>query len=153
MIINKESLFELEPIVPMHTSKMTHTDPKGRKTSYGLVESGYDVRLGQDIWLFPGRRFVLASTFEYFDMPNNLMGMVMNKSTWARMGVDVSRSTNLEGGWQGWLTLEITYSKLKPLKLYKGCGIAQIIFHEIAHPVNYSGKYNSQPNKPVPAKF
>ena len=153
MIINGEGLLRLKPITPMEPEKKTFTDSKGRKSSYGLTECGYDIRLAQDIWLFPGRRFILVSSFEYFNVPNHVMGRVLNKSSWARMGVDVSRSTNMEPGWKGFLTLEITYSKLMPLFIPKGHGIAQIIFEQINSPAQYVGKYQNQEAGPVAARF
>jgi dCTP deaminase len=119
--------------------------------SWGLTECGYDIRIAQSVWLFPGRRFVLANSVEYFNMPKNLMGKVLNKSTWARQGIDASRATNLEPGWRGWLTLEITYAGWKPIHIPAGAGIAQIIFEELTEPSCYLGKYQDQSNKPVPA--
>lgn len=153
MIINQQYLLALEPIANMVKRKSIHIDPEGKATSYGLSECGYDIRLLDDIWLYPGKRFVLAPAMEYFHMPTKLMGRVLNKSTWARMGVDVSRSTNIEPGWRGYLTLEITYSKWKPLKLYAGCGIAQVIFEEILTNISYEGKYQDQSADSVEARF
>lgn len=121
--------------------------------SYGLTECGYDIRIAQDVTMYFGKRFVLASAIEEFNMPNNLMGRVLNKSTWARLGLDASSTTNIEPGWKGFLTLELTYSRIKPLKIKAGMGIAQVIFEQIMTPANYQGKYQNQPNQPVPAKF
>lgn len=152
MIINKRGLIIAQPLTPFIRNKSIHVDRKKFSTSYGLSECGYDIRLMQDVWLFPGHRFVLASSLEYFNVPSNLMGRVLNKSTWARLGVDVSRSTNLEPGWRGFLTLEITYSKLKPLFIEKGHGIAQVIFEQIQEPTHYHGKYQDQEAGPQPAR-
>lgn len=150
MIINKHGLLLAQPLSPMIDHKKTETI-RGITMSYGLTECGYDFRLAQDIWLFPGRRFVLGSTIEKFRVPPYLMGRVMNKSSWARQGIDISRSTNLEPGWVGFLTLEITYSKLKPILLPKGIGIGQVIFERINEEAYYSGKYQNQPEGPVKA--
>lgn len=149
MIVNGKSLLEYDLISPMETSKLRH-EPSN--TSYGLTECGYDIRLKQDIWMFFGRRFVLGSSIEKFRMPNNLMARVMNKSSWARKGIDVSRSTNIEPGWVGFLTLEITYSKLLPIFLPAGSGIAQVIFEPLKNPAQYIGKYQDQADEPVKAK-
>lgn len=150
MIINGKSLYNLRPLYPMEEKKCTH---EYSGTSYGLTECGYDIRLAQDIWLFPGRRFVLGFSMEKFRMPHHLMGKLMNKSSWARMGIDVSRTTNIEPGWVGFLTLEITYSRLRPLKLPMGCGIAQVIFEQIYEPAQYVGKYQNQKKGPQNAIF
>lgn len=74
--------------------------------TYGLGPAGYDVRIAEDILLLPGQ-FVLASTMEHFDMPVDVIGKVHDKSTWARLGLDV-KNTVIEPGWRGYLTLELT---------------------------------------------
>lgn len=151
MIINNIGVIS-DAVAPFVARKSYFRDHKGFSTSYGLSECGYDIRLAQDVWLFPGRRFVLASAMEKFRVPTNLMGRVLNKSTWARLGVDVSRSTNLEPGWVGFLTLEITYSRLKPLFIQKGHGIGQVIFEEIQNNRQYEGKYQNQGYGPQAAR-
>lgn len=124
--------------------------------TYGLGPAGYDIRLGQDTYLFPDG-LTLAVSMEEFKMPNNVMGVVHDKSTWARQGLLV-QNTIIECGWRGFLTLEITLHRLsnKPLetrKLLQGTPIAQIIFHWLDEPAEqpYSGKYMDQPNVPVAA--
>lgn len=146
MIHNKKALLDSAPIAFMETSKKTF---KG--FSYGLTECGYDIRIAQDVWMFFGRRFVLASSMEHFDVPDFLMGRVLNKSTWARMGLDASMTTNIEPGWRGYLTLELRYSLMKPLFIPRGVGIAQVIFEEISFPAQYVGKYQDQAAGPVSA--
>lgn len=119
--------------------------------SFGLSSSGYDVRIAQDIWLWPlfGR---LASTIERFVMPNDVVGYVKDKSSNARRFVFV-QNTVIEPGWEGWLTLELTRFRPWPVKIRAGTPIAQIVFHRLdeatEHP--YRGKYQNQANKPVEA--
>ena len=146
MITNGTCLLADAPIVDMIHEKRSYLG-----FSYGLTECGYDIRIAETVWLFPGRRFVLAHAMEEFDMPNYLMGRVLNKSTWARLGVDASMTTNIEPGWKGFLTLELRYAGWKPIRIPKGVGIAQVIFEDIAEPRTYRGKYQNQPSKPVKA--
>ncbi len=146
MIINQKALLKAKPIIPMPTQKL-----KYKGISYGLTECGVDIRIKQNVWLLLGHRFVLASSIEEFDMPDNLMGRVLNKSTWARLGVDASMTTNIEPGWKGFLTLELRYSKVLPLFIPAGVGIAQVIFETLSEPAKYVGKYQNQPDVPVPA--
>lgn len=149
MIINGKSLLDAEPLSPMHESKLIHEESN---TSYGLTECGYDIRLDQDIWLFPFRRFVLGSSMEYFEMPTNLMGRVLNKSTWARRSVDASMTTNIEPGWKGYLTIELSYRGYLPIRIPRGAGICQIIFEELTTEAQYKGKYQNQQAGPVKAR-
>ena len=148
MIINGHKLLELSPIENMVPQKRYF-----RGFSWGLTECGYDIRIKQSLWLFFGRRFALASSIERFRMPNIVMGRVLNKSTWARMGLDASMTTNIEPGWEGNLTIELRYSRLRPLFIPAGVGIAQVIFETLAEPSTYVGKYQYQGDRPVPASL
>jgi dCTP deaminase len=60
-------------------------------------------------------------------------------------------NTVIEPGWRGFLTLELVYHGLKPIRIPGGAGIAQVIFHEISSPAEYAGKYQDQPDRPVAA--
>jgi dCTP deaminase len=121
--------------------------------SFGLSSCGYDVRLAQDIWLWPcwGR---LASIIEYLYLPNDMSAEVKDKSTNARMFVLV-QNTIIEPGWFGYLTLELTRFLPWPIKLKRGTPIAQIVFHQLDEPTDqpYVGKYQNQGIDPQKAKF
>lgn len=58
-------------------------------TSAGLSLAGYDLRTAQDICLEPGES-TLVSTIERFDMPLNLVGIIFDKSTYAREFIKAS---------------------------------------------------------------
>lgn len=161
MVINSEDLLKLSPIKGMAHCKMT-----AHGTSYGLSEAGYDIRIKQTVEFTKGTRFpkvvfvdnepshghfALASTIEEFDMPTNLVGIVHDKSTWARRGLSVF-NTIIEPGWKGWLTLELVYHGQEDLIIPAGSGIAQVLFHELSLERTYTGKYNHQPDYPVPAR-
>jgi len=126
--------------------------------TYGAGPAGYDIRVGEDTILHTSG-LTLAVSLEHFAMLNWVLGVVHDKSTWARSGLLV-QNTIIEPGWHGYLTLEITRHRvgLKPLeliKLPKGTPIAQVIFHVLSEPAEkpYGGKYQNQGNKPVGAKF
>lgn len=164
MVINSDELLKLEPIKGMATRKISE-----HGVSYGLGEAGFDIRIKQDIWFYPWHnkivrkdgdvgnkeyfkgRFVLASAIEEFQMPGTLMGIVHDKSTWARRGLSVF-NTVIESGWKGFLTLELVYHGNEPLYIPAGSGIAQVVFHELAVPTWYAGKYMNQEDRPVGAK-
>lgn len=145
MIINGTSLIKSAPIKGMIADKRIFNG-----LSYGLTETGYDIRVKQSIVFFEmDRRFQLASSIEEFNMPNNLFGQVMNKSSWARRGLDASMTTNIEPGWKGFLTIELIYYGTEELFIPSGSPICSVIFHEIKEHVAYKGKYQNQPDKPV----
>src|SRR5580704_10279430 len=132
VILPAQEIRKLRPLDPFVERKVAFG------TTYGLGPAGYDVRI--------------ASTIEHFDMPNDVMAIVHDKSTWARRGVAV-QNTVIEPGWRGWLTLEITMHAWRLLRIRSGTPIAQIVFHRLEAPTerSYQGKYQDQRRGPQPA--
>lgn len=145
---------------------------KQRGMSYGLSQAGYDVRidlrnvtgiaLGRregtqcedwSVTLEPGA-FLLAATIEHFDMPGDVVGIVHDKSTWARQGLAV-QNTVCEPGWRGYLTIELTNHGRTPIVIHQGDPIAQIVLHLTDRSVErpYDGKYQDQERGPQSARF
>lgn len=120
--------------------------------SYGLSHAGYDIRIRQDLVLGSGD-FRLASSIEHFVMPDDLLGLVKDKSTWARRGLSVY-NTVIEPGWHGFLTLELVNHGHELLIFRRGDPIAQVIFQRLELPTAtpYAGKYLGQEDAPVPAR-
>ena len=155
MIVNSYALVGQAPIKDMLTEKV-----RGPVTSHGLSEAGYDIRIKQNIIFEKGnvyvdnRRykgsFTLASAIEEFQMPPHLVGVVHDKSTWARKGLSV-RNTVIEPGWKGFLTLELVYDGREILTIPAGSGIAQVLFHQTLTHATYDGKYQGQADMPVEA--
>lgn len=145
-ICNGKALLKAAPMSPMVEAKQVAFG-----VSFGLSVAGYDLRIRQSIVLSPVNRFALASTIEAFHMPDNLVGYVKDKSTWARQALSVF-NTVVEPGWKGdALTLELVYHGRGELHIPAGAGIAQILFHRIEEPASYSGKYQGQSAAPTPA--
>ena len=160
MIINGPSLLMVAPI-----KGMLKTKERSHGVSHGLSEAGYDIRIKQTIdfrvpdtmparvtvdGIHVGQRFCIASAIEEFDMPGNLVGIVHDKSTWARRGLSVF-NTVIEPGWKGYLTLELIYHGTDPLVIPAGAGIAQVVFHQTLEHASYDGKYNNAGDFPQPA--
>jgi dCTP deaminase len=136
----------------------TEVEADGQRFTYGCSPAGYDLRLdrvkgayqlGENLWRLDPGQFVLASTMEEFQMPDDLLGVVHDKSSWARRGL-ACQNTVIEPGWRGWLTLELNNHSTEPLRLRQGTGICQVIFHVLDEPTlhPYFGKYQDQ--KPGP---
>jgi dCTP deaminase len=119
--------------------------------TFGLSIAGYDIRIAENVTV-PDNKFILASSIERFEMPLDLLGKVCDKSSWARKGLFV-QTTIIEPGWCGHLTLEITNQGFHWIQLKSGTPIAQIIFELLDEPAEkgYDGKYQNQPDYPVPA--
>lgn len=138
-------------ISPFFIEKKIWDQGTGITLSYGLSYCGYDIRL-RDAGRVTHDNFFLGSSLEYFNMPNDVVGVVHDKSTLARLGLAV-QNTVIEPGWRGWLTLEISYhGHSHDYLLLAGQPIAQVIFHQIDQITNgYEGKYQDQSNEPVAA--
>lgn len=137
--------------------------------SYGLSCAGYDVRLKEDVLLVQGYT-IIGVTLEHMDFPPDLLGMVADKSTWARMGVQVQH-TVIEPGWRGYLAVELTYQPVlsrddirlrayplanpETMKIKGGAPIAQVLVHQLVAPAEnvYRGKYQEQRPDDVEAKM
>ncbi|KKN38554.1 hypothetical protein LCGC14_0752490 [marine sediment metagenome] len=120
--------------------------------SYGLSSCSYDLRLSElellwgsplSLKIEPGG-FRLGCTLETIKMPHNIVGLIKDKSTWARRGLSVF-NTLIDPGFEGQITLELKNQGTELLKMPYGIGIAQIIFFECGEVENpYSGKYQGQ---------
>jgi dCTP deaminase len=125
--------------------------------TYGLSPAGYDVRIDQDVTVAPTSyrgSFQLASTIERFTMPNDLMAIVHDKSTWARQGL-VVQNTVIEPGWSGFLTLELSNCSDQVIMIRRGTPIAQIVFHMLVQATEqvYEGRYQNQDPGPQQARL
>jgi dCTP deaminase len=147
VILNGKLLLKAAPIKDMLTTK-----ERAHGVSFGLSEAGYDIRVKQSIHLDTDDRFVLASAIEEFQMPAHLVGVVHDKSTWARQGLSVF-NTVIEPGFFGGLTLEIVYHGPGSIRIPAGAGIAQVLFYELHEQARYEGKYSGQSTDPTPAIF
>ena len=150
--------------------------------SYGLSSYGYDARVSNEFKIFtdvdsvivdpknfkknsfvsrtskeciiPPNSFALASTVEYFKIPNDVLVICLGKSTYARCGIIVN-VTPLEPGWEGHVTLEFSNTTPLPAKIYANEGAAQFIFlkgnedPEITY-AQRGGKYMKQTGVTLP---
>lgn len=105
------------------------------------------------MWCLKPGEFALASAVEEFQMPDDLLGVVHDKSSWARRGLTL-QNTVIEPGWRGFLTLELTNHGKDLLWLHRGVGICQVIFHVLDEPTYhpYNGKYQDQQAGPQEAR-
>lgn len=173
MILSAQSIAEyMQQGQPLLTP--FHDRMKKFGMTYGLGPAGYDVRLAEDVTLYPvnlknlivnlladwlpwvNKRpsFSLAATLEYFRTPSDLTFKVEDKSTWARRGLSVQNTTG-EPGWNGFLTLELNNHGEEILFLKAGMPIAQIVYHRLDQPTMspYDGRYQNQGYGAQPAKL
>lgn len=78
-------------------------------------------------YVLPPQTYALGETVETFDIPREILGVCVGKSTYARCGIAVN-VTPLEPEWKGRLTLEISNDSPLPVMIFTDEGIAQILF-------------------------
>jgi dCTP deaminase len=123
-----------------------------RGMSFGLSAASYDIRIAETLTLDPGA-FALASTVERFCIPNDVLIVVHDKSSWARRGLSVF-NTIFDPGWHGYATLELSNRGRASLAILAGDPIAQVVCHLLTEPTTqpYAGKYQDQEAGPQHAR-
>lgn len=109
---------------------------------------------GSRYWLLPPHSYALGVTVETFNLPRNVIGFCLGKSSYARSGLIVN-TTPLEPGWRGRLVLEFSNSANLPVRIYADEGIAQVTFFESDEDcdtsyADRSGKYQDQTGLTTP---
>lgn len=167
-----QGLLKIEPFAPL----TTHHDGE-RVISYGLGPATYDVRLGHkwetfkkeangvridpkvdnmdrvtkvhvgpELWLEPGE-YGLAHTLEYFELPDNVIGLFMAKSTYARRGL-MFNTTPVQPGFKGQVVMEFHNPTAFPILLRADEGFAQLKLDFLSVPPSMSygenGRYQGQ---------
>lgn len=108
----------------------------------------YNLRTPSDYWILDPHKYALGLSLETFNLPSDILGLCVGKSTYARSGLIVN-TTPLEPGWQGRLVIELSNPTEVPIRVYAGEGIAQVLFFRANGPCRTSyadraGKYQGQ---------
>lgn len=107
---------------------------------------------GPELILRPGQ-YALASTLEEFEIPNNIMGTWMAKSTYARCGL-IFNTTPVQPGFKGNVVMEFFNATQHPMLIRADHGFAQVIFGYTKTPCisDYSvqGGYQGQTGVQLP---
>ena len=84
--------------------------------------------------LHPGE-FVLGSTIEHIELPDDLVARLEGKSSLGRIGLVIHSTAGfVDPGWKGNLTLELSNLARLPITLYYGMKIGQISFLRLTTP-------------------
>ena len=95
--------------------------------------------------LLPGQ-FVLATTMEYFRLPDDLTAFVEGRSSLGRMGLFIQNAGWVDPGFEGEITLELFNANRCAIELRAGRRVGQLVFAKLDdHALNpYNGKYQCQ---------
>lgn len=85
---------------------------------------------GRKFILHPNE-FILGGSLEYLRFPPDIMGFVVGRSSWGRLGLIIETSPIVHPCFTGILTFEFSNLSTAPIALYPGARIAQIAIHKI----------------------
>jgi len=112
------------------------------------------VTVQQDSIIMQPGDFILAATREAVSLPKDIVGQLTGKSSLARLGIMVHVTAGfIDAGFSdppAQITLEIVNLGNRPVKLYAGMPIGQIVFTatqecQVSYSQKPGAKYNGQP--------
>jgi dCTP deaminase len=120
-----------------------------------LVEIADD----QPFILHPGE-FVLGSTLERVQLPDDLVARLEGKSSLGRLGLLIHSTAGfVDPGWDGHVTLELSNVANLPITIYYGMKIGQLSFVQLTEPAErpygseeLGSKYQGQ-RGPTPSRY
>ena len=129
-----------------------------KREQEGLTEL-VEVVDGDPFILHPGE-FVLGSTLERVQLPDDLVARLEGKSSLGRLGLLIHSTAGfIDPGWDGHVTLELSNVANLPITIYPEMKIGQLSFVQMAeptdHPYGSSGlgsKYQGQ-RGPTPSRY
>lgn len=87
------------------------------------------VRYTGETFVIHPQQFVLASTIEHIEIGPYICAQLAGKSSIARLGIQVHQTAGfIDAGFKGTLTFELFNANCRPVKLYAGMRIGQLIF-------------------------
>jgi len=131
-----------------HTAANEVIDPYQGET----ILSGLKSVTADNFVVAPGQ-FILGATLERVCLPADIVGQLTGKSSLARLGVMVHVTAGfIDAGFShppAQITLEIVNVGVRPVKLYAGMPIAQMVFTktavcEVPYNTKPNAKYNGQ---------
>jgi dCTP deaminase len=94
----------------------------------------------------PPHSFLLATTQEFVELPDNLTAFVEGRSSIGRIGLFIQNAGWVDPGFKGRITLELYNASSLPIKLEAGKRICQLVFAKMDQVAEnpYRGKYQGQ---------
>ncbi|MEM4587438.1 MAG: dCTP deaminase [Candidatus Jordarchaeales archaeon] len=115
-----------------------------RRTKYSLLDPArYDIETEiaqyqekihvpfRERLILRPNQLILGSTLEYIKLPEDLMGYVIGRSSWGRLGLIIATATLVNPGYAGVLTLELVNLGEADIALYPAARIAQLVLHKV----------------------
>ncbi|MBE6953280.1 MAG: dCTP deaminase [Clostridia bacterium] len=115
----------------------------------GVITLGSEIRyktIETDTYVLLPGQFVLATTMEYFELPDDLTAFVEGRSSLGRMGLFIQNAGWVDPGFKGEITLELFNANRCAIELKSGRRVGQLVFAKMDTPADkpYDGKYQGQ---------
>ena len=118
-------------------------------TPSGIITLGNKIEyksIVTDTYLILPGQFVLATTMEYFELPDDLTAFVEGRSSLGRMGLFIQNAGWVDPGFKGEITLELYNANRCAIELKAGRRVGQLVFAKMDDSAlnPYNGKYQGQ---------
>jgi dCTP deaminase len=98
--------------------------------------------INQDVIIIPPHSFILGTTMEYINLPNNITAFVEGRSSIGRLGLFIQNAGWVDPGFEGQITLELYNANRVPIQLKAGRRICQLVLASLDKETTpYLGKY------------
>ena len=118
-------------------------------SSSGIITMNSEIRyktIQTDTYLLLPGQFVLATTMEYFVLPDDLTAFMEGRSSLGRMVLFIQNAGWVDPGFRGEITLELYNANRCAIELKAGRRVGQLVFAKMDQPAEnpYRGKYQGQ---------
>lgn len=123
IVVNPLSYIDIQPSsIDLHLGSELKTIDGESKILFG--DETYNLKAGE---------FILGSTYEWVEIPNDIVGTVEGRSSIGRLGITIHITAGyIDPGFKGNITLEIANLSQKTFQLKNGMSLCQIVFHELS---------------------
>ena len=118
-------------------------------SSTGIIQTDKEIQyktIISDSYILLPNQFVLATTMEYFELPDDLTAFVEGRSSLGRMGLFIQNAGWVDPGFKGEITLELYNANRCAIELKAGRRVGQLVFAKMDNTAMnpYKGKYQGQ---------
>jgi dCTP deaminase len=138
-------------------SKTTHIDVRNMQEAEKIMED-LVIPEGEPLVLHPGD-LVLATTLEWLEIADDLIGRIEGRSSLGRLGIIVHGTASIfDAGWKGKPVMELGNLGVVPVLLWPGMRVCAFTFEELTsradvpYTAKEGNKYGGQ-GTPLASKF
>ncbi len=150
-----EGSLVIEPIEPEQVQpasvdiRLGNTFSIVEDSATGIIDLEHEIKyktIHTDTYILLPNQFVLATTMEYFELPDDLTAFVEGRSSLGRLGLFIQNAGWVDPGFKGEITLELYNANRCAIELRAGRRVGQLVFAKMDDKAlnPYRGKYQGQ---------